>query len=507
MKLNTLLERLDFQLGGHKATDIEINSIQQDSRVVKTGDLFVAVRGTTVDGHSFIPQVINAGASAIVCDKQWWASVQPTEQNATYVIVEDCNLALALLASAWNGYPSEQLTLVGVTGTNGKTTIATLLYKLFSKLGFPCGLLSTVCNYIIDREVPATHTTPDPLALNDLLRQMVDEGCAFAFMEVSSHSADQKRIGGLDFDGGIFTNLTRDHMDYHKTIENYLKAKKSFFDGLKKEAFAISNLDDRNGEVMMQNTRARRRLYSVRTMADYNARIIEEAFEGMSLLIDGQEVQTHFVGRFNASNLIAVYGAACEVLQNANSRNLTSGITKEDILVKMSELVPVNGRFEAIRSPKGFSAIIDYAHTPDALVNVLDTIHEIVEGQRPIEGHKPQVITIVGCGGNRDKGKRPIMAREAALRSDRVLLTSDNPRFEDPNEILRDMQVGLDNEELRQKAITICDRREAIRTAILLAQAGDVILVAGKGHEDYQIIQGVKHHFDDHEVVREAMGI
>ena len=504
MKLQSLLERLEYQLAGKKETDIEINAIQQDSRQVKAGDMFVAVRGTTVDGHSFIAQVIEAGAVAIVCDRQWWDEAGASASNAvTYIIVEDCNLALALLASAWNGYPSEQLTLVGVTGTNGKTTIATLLYKLFSKLGFPCGLLSTVCNYVIDRAVPATHTTPDPLALNDLLRQMVDEGCAFAFMEVSSHSADQKRIGGLDFDGGIFTNLTRDHMDYHKTVENYLRAKKSFFDGLKKEAFAISNLDDRNGEIMMQNTRARRRLYSVRSLADYNARIVEEAFEGMSLNIDGQEVQTHFVGRFNASNLIAVYGAACEILENANVQKLVQGITRQDLQVKMSELVPVNGRFEAIRSPKGFSAIIDYAHTPDALVNVLDTIREIVEGQRG----KPQVITVVGCGGNRDKGKRPIMAREAALRSDRLVLTSDNPRFEEPDEILRDMQAGLDTDELRQKAITISDRREAIRTAVMLAQPGDVILVAGKGHEDYQIIQGVKHHFDDHEVVREAMGI
>lgn len=505
MKLNILLERLAYTLEGAKALATDITAIQQDSRLVKAGDLFIAVRGTTVDGHSFIPKVIEAGAVAIVCDKQWWneAGQAAFSQDVTYIVVDDCNQALALLASAWNGYPSEQLSLVGVTGTNGKTTIATLLYRLFTKLGFPCGLLSTVCNYVIDREVPATHTTPDPLALNDLLRQMVDEGCAFAFMEVSSHSADQKRIGGLDFDGGIFTNLTRDHMDYHKTVENYLKAKKSFFDGLKKEAFAISNLDDRNGEVMMQNTRARRRLYSVRSMADYNARIIEEAFEGMALQIDGQEVQTHFVGRFNASNLIAVYGAACEILENANARQITAGITRQDLLVKMSELVPVNGRFETIRSANGISAIIDYAHTPDALVNVLDTINEIVAGQ----SGSHQVITVVGCGGNRDKGKRPIMAREAAMRSDRVVLTSDNPRFEDPEEILRDMQAGLDTDELRKKAITICDRREGIRTATLLAKPGDVILVAGKGHEDYQIIQGVKHHFDDHEVVREAFSM
>lgn len=489
MQLKELLERLDYSLAGSKNEDIEITAIEQDSRRVKDGALFVAIRGTNVDGHQFIPQVVEAGAKAVVCDEEYVAQGNVCE-DVTLVVVKDCNLALALLASAWNGYPSEQLTLVGVTGTNGKTTIATLLYKLFTKLGYPCGLLSTVCNYVQDRAVPATHTTPDPLALNDLLRQMVDEGCAYAFMEVSSHSADQKRIGGLDFDGGIFTNLTRDHMDYHKTVENYLKAKKSFFDGLKKEAFALTNLDDKNGMVMLQNTRARKKAYSVRSLADYNVRIIEEAFEGMELDMDGQPVVTHFVGRFNASNLAAVYGAAIEL-----------GAKRDEVLLKMSELVPVNGRFEAIRSPKGFSAIIDYAHTPDALINVLETIREILDSKQ--EG---KVITVVGCGGNRDKGKRPIMAKESALRSDRLVLTSDNPRFEEPEDILRDMQAGLDSQELRDKTITICDRKEAIRTAMMLAQKGDVILIAGKGHEDYQDVKGVKHHFDDHEVVREAIG-
>lgn len=483
------MERLDYTLAGAKNEDIEITSIEQDSRRVKDGSLFVAVRGTNVDGHQFIPQVVEAGAKAVVCDEEYIAQGNVCE-GVTLIVVKDCNLALALLASAWNGYPSEQLTLVGVTGTNGKTTIATLLYKLFTKLGYPCGLLSTVCNYVQDRAVPATHTTPDPLALNDLLKQMVEEGCAYAFMEVSSHSADQKRIGGLDFDGGIFTNLTRDHMDYHKTVENYLKAKKSFFDGLKKEAFALTNQDDKNGMVMLQNTRARKKAYSVRSLADYNVRIIEEAFEGMELDMDGQPVVTHFVGRFNASNLAAVYGAAIEL-----------GAKREEVLVKMSELVPVNGRFEAIRSPKGFAAIIDYAHTPDALINVLETIREILDSKQ--EGN---VITVVGCGGNRDKGKRPIMAKESALRSDRLILTSDNPRFEEPEDILRDMQAGLDSQELRDKTITICDRREAIRTAMMIAQKGDVILIAGKGHEDYQDVKGVKHHFDDHEVVREAIG-
>lgn len=489
MKLTELLERLTYTLEGSKDIDREISSIEQDSRKVQAGCLFIAVRGTNVDGHSFIPQVISAGASAVVCE----TLPEELSNDVTYIKVDDCNLALAMLASAWNGYPSEQLTLVGVTGTNGKTTIATLLYRLFSKLGYPCGLLSTVCNYVIDREVPATHTTPDPLQLNNLLREMVEEGCAYAFMEVSSHSADQKRIGGLDFDGGIFTNLTRDHMDYHKTVENYLKAKKSFFDNLPAKAFALSNADDKNGEVMMQNTKARRRLYSVRTGADYTAKIIEEAFEGMELQfsVSGKAlcpVVTHFVGRFNASNLAAVFGAAIEL-----------GANIDEVLVKMSELVPVNGRFEAIRSPKGFSAIVDYAHTPDALINVLEAIKEIL-------GDKGRIITVVGCGGNRDKGKRPIMAKESALRSDRLVLTSDNPRFEEPDEIIKDMQAGLDSEELRAKTISITDRREAIRTALMIAEKGDVILIAGKGHEDYQDVKGTKHHFDDHEVVREAMG-
>lgn len=489
MKLTELLERLTYTLEGSKDIDREISSIEQDSRKVQAGCLFIAVRGTNVDGHSFIPQVISAGASAVVCE----TLPEELSNDVTYIKVDDCNLALAMLASAWNGYPSEQLTLVGVTGTNGKTTIATLLYRLFSKLGYPCGLLSTVCNYVIDREVPATHTTPDPLQLNNLLREMVEDGCAYAFMEVSSHSADQKRIGGLDFDGGIFTNLTRDHMDYHKTVENYLKAKKSFFDNLPAKAFALSNADDKNGEVMMQNTKARRRLYSVRTGADYTAKIIEEAFEGMELQfsLGGKAlcpVVTHFVGRFNASNLAAVFGAAIEL-----------GANIDEVLVKMSELVPVNGRFEAIRSPKGFSAIVDYAHTPDALINVLEAIKEIL-------GDKGRIITVVGCGGNRDKGKRPIMAKESALRSDRLVLTSDNPRFEEPDEIIKDMQAGLDSEELRAKTISITDRREAIRTALMIAEKGDVILIAGKGHEDYQDVKGTKHHFDDHEVVREAMG-
>jgi UDP-N-acetylmuramoyl-L-alanyl-D-glutamate--2,6-diaminopimelate ligase len=491
MQLTELLSRLTYTSAGASAAGIDITSVAQDSRQVEAGSLFVAVRGTTVDGHQFIPSALEKGARAIVCE----TLPETLADGVAYIQVADGNLALALLASAWNGYPSEQLTLVGVTGTNGKTTIATLLYRLFTSLGYPCGLLSTVCNYVIDRAVPATHTTPDPLELNDLLRQMVEAGCAYAFMEVSSHSADQKRIGGLDFDGGIFTNLTRDHMDYHKTVENYLRAKKSFFDMLPAKAFALTNVDDKNGSVMLQNTRARRKTYSVRTLADYTAGIVEERFEGMELRfgVDGKTlspVVTHFVGRFNASNLAAVFGAALEL-----------GAQLDEVLVRMSQLYPVNGRFESIRSPRGFSVIIDYAHTPDALVNVLDSIHEVL-------GNKGgRVITVVGCGGNRDKGKRPIMAKESALRSDRLILTSDNPRFEQPEDILADMQVGLDSPELKAKTLTLVDRREAIRTATMLAEAGDVILVAGKGHEDYQDVQGVKHHFDDHEVVREALGI
>jgi len=486
MKLSNLLQRLNYTVVGNMALDTDINGITQDSRQIADGSLFVAIRGTVADGHQFIEKAIENGAKAIVCE----TLPKKLHENVTYLTVEDGNQALAALAAAWFGYPSEQLTLVGVTGTNGKTTIATLLYKLFSALGYPCGLLSTVCNYVIDRIIPATHTTPDPLELNDLLRQMVDAGCEYAFMEVSSHSVDQKRIGSLKFDGGIFTNLTRDHLDYHKTFENYLKAKKAFFDMLPAHAFALSNADDKNGCVMLQNTQARKRQYSIRSLADYTASIIEERLEGMELQFSIENTRqmpiiTHFIGRFNASNLTAVFGAALEL-----------GAKPEEVLLKMSELMPVNGRFEVIHSPTGVHAIIDYAHTPDALVNVLDSIHEILQKNR-------QVITVVGCGGNRDRGKRPIMAKEAALRSHRLILTSDNPRFEDPEEILKDMEAGLDNENLRAKTISITNRREAIRTALTFAHAGDVVLIAGKGHENYQDIKGVKHHFDDHEIVAE----
>ena len=456
----------------------EVSGVESDSRQVKADYLFVAVRGVSVDGHTFIPQAIAQGARVVVCEEF------PSElaDGVMYVKVADSSIAFGLLASAWYGNPSRELTLVGVTGTNGKTTTATLLYEMFRSFGYKAGLLSTVCNYIDTVKVPATHTTPDPLHLHRLLREMVDAGCDYAFMEVSSHSAAQHRIAGLDFNGAIFTNLTRDHIDYHKTVEAYLKAKKSFFDGLPKGAFALTNIDDKAGMVMLQNTRAEKHTYSLRTMADFKARIIESRMDGMSLEINGKEVEVRFVGRFNAYNLLAVYGATCLLGQDP-----------DEVLRKMSLLVPVAGRFQTLHSSRGYTVIVDYAHTPDALNNVLNTIHGVLEGK----GH---IITVVGAGGNRDKGKRPMMAREAVNLSDRVILTSDNPRFENPNDILNDMVAGLDAEQ-RRKALLQVDRREAIRMATQFAQPGDVILIAGKGHEDYQEIEGVKHHFDDKEEV------
>lgn len=456
----------------------EVSGVESDSRQVKPDYLFVAVRGASVDGHTFIPQAMAQGAKVIVCEEF------PTELNGevSYIKVDDSAVAFGLLASAWYGNPSRELTLVGVTGTNGKTTTATLLYEMFRSLGYKAGLLSTVCNYIDTVKVPATHTTPDPLHLHRLLREMVDAGCQYAFMEVSSHSAAQHRIAGLDFDGAIFTNLTRDHIDYHKTVEAYLKAKKSFFDGLPEGSFALTNIDDKSGLVMLQNTRAEKHTYSLRTMADFKARIIESRIDGMTLEINGKTVEVMFVGKFNAYNLLAVYGATCLLGQNP-----------DEVLRKMSLLVPVAGRFQTLHSSRGYTVIVDYAHTPDALNNVLTSIREVL-------GNRGNIITVVGAGGNRDKGKRPMMAREAVNLSDRVILTSDNPRFENPNDILNDMLAGLDAEQ-RRKTLTQVDRREAIRTATQFANPGDVILVAGKGHEDYQEIEGVKHHFDDKEEV------
>ena len=393
------------------------------------------------------------------------------------------------VATVFYGEPSQHLKLVGVTGTNGKTTIATLLYNMFRKFGHKCGLLSTVCNYIEGEAIPADHTTPDPIELNKLLHQMVEAGCEYAFMECSSHAIAQQRIGGLKFAGGLFTNLTRDHLDYHKTFENYRDAKKAFFDGLSKDAFAITNADDKNGSVMVQNCKAQVKTYSVQRMADFRARIIECHFEGMYLDINGQEVGVQFIGKFNVSNLLAVYGAA-----------IMLGKKPEDILVVLSTLKSVAGRLEPIRSEEGVTAIVDYAHTPDALENVLNAIHEVMEGKQG------KIITVCGAGGNRDKGKRPLMAQEAVKQSDRVIITSDNPRFEEPQDIINDMLAGLDQKQMK-KVVSIVDRKEAIRTASMMAEKGDVILIAGKGHEDYQEIKGVKHHFDDREVVREIFGL
>ena len=479
MKLNELLKDVKV-LNTVGDAGVEITGVNIDSRRIETGHLFVAIPGTQTDGHKFIPKAIELGAAAILCEQM------PEEQaeGVTYVVVESTESVVGIVATHFFGDPSRKLKLVGVTGTNGKTTIATLLYNMFRKFGHKCGLLSTVCNYIEDEAIPADHTTPDPIELNHLLAQMVEAGCDYAFMECSSHAIAQKRIGGLKFAGGLFTNLTRDHLDYHKTVENYRDAKKAFFDGLDKDAFAITNADDKNGQYMVQNTKAQVKTYSIRSMADFKAKIIECHFEGMYLDINGKEVGVQFIGKFNVSNLLAVYGAA-----------IMLGKKPEDILVILSTLKSVSGRLEPIHSPEGYTAIVDYAHTPDALENVLNTINEVLNG-------KGKVLTVCGAGGNRDKGKRPIMAQTAVKLSDKVIITSDNPRFEEPQDIINDMLAGLDNKQMK-KVVSIVDRKEAIRTACMMAEKGDVILIAGKGHEDYQEIKGVKHHFDDREIVRE----
>lgn len=461
------------------STGIEISSVTADSRQVREGSLFVAVPGVSVDGHDFIEKAVAAGAAAVVCEH---LPVR-LETTVTYIKVVSGAVALGYIASEWWGNPSRKLHLVGVTGTNGKTTTATLIYEMARLMGHKAGLLSTVCNYVELTPYPTDHTTPDPLTINELLHRMVEAGCDYCAMEVSSHAAHQHRISGLKFSGGIFTNLTRDHLDYHKTFEAYLAAKKSFFDRLPASAFALTNADDKVGGVMIQNTAALRRTYSLRSEADFTGRIIEQRLDGTLLSLNGTEVQTLFTGKFNAYNLTAVYGA-CILL----------GWDREEVLRNISALVPVAGRFQAFHSPKGYTAIVDYAHTPDAVVNVLAAIREVV-------GPAGEIITVVGAGGNRDKGKRPIMAREAAARSERLILTSDNPRFEEPEDILADMEAGLD-EEARSRTLHITDRRQAIRTAAALAGKGSVILIAGKGHEDYQEIKGVKHHFDDREEVR-----
>ena len=478
MKLNEVLKNIHpIKIVGD--AEVEITGVNIDSRRIKAGHLFIAMKGTQVDGHQFIAKAIELGAKSILCE-----DLPEPVGGVTYVQVASTEDAAGKVATLFYGDPSRKLKLVGVTGTNGKTTIATLLYNMFRKFGHKVGLLSTVCNYVDDLPILADHTTPDPIELNELLAKMVEAGCEYAFMECSSHAIHQKRIGGLKFAGGLFTNLTRDHLDYHKTFENYRNAKKAFFDGLPKDAFAITNADDKNGMVMVQNTKATVKTYSTRTLADFRARILECHFEGMYLEIDGREVGVQFIGKFNVSNILAVYGAAVML-----------GKRPEDILLVLSTLHSVSGRLEPIRSPEGFTAIVDYAHTPDALANVLNAIHEVLDGK----GH---VITVCGAGGNRDKGKRPLMAQEAVRQSDRVIITSDNPRFEEPQAIINDMLAGLNDQQLR-KVISIVDRKEAIRTACMMAKRGDVVLVAGKGHEDYQEIKGVKHHFDDKEVLHD----
>ena len=487
MKLSELLKLVKpIAIVGN--AEVEITGVNIDSRKIENGHLFVAIKGTQTDGHRFIPKALELGAKAVLCEEM------PDEETigndgVTYVQVASTEEAVGPVATVFYGEPSQKLKLVGVTGTNGKTTIATLLYNMFRQSGHKCGLLSTVCNYIEGEPIPADHTTPDPIELNRLLHQMVEAGCEYAFMECSSHAIAQKRIGGLKFAGGLFTNLTRDHLDYHKTFENYRDAKKAFFDNLPKDAFAITNADDKNGSVMVQNTKAQVKTYSTRTMADFRARLIECHFEGMYLEINGREVGVQFIGKFNVSNLLAVYGAA-----------IMLGKKPEDVLVILSTLKSVAGRLEPIRSQEGVTAIVDYAHTPDALENVLNAIREVLEGKQG------KVITVCGAGGNRDKGKRPLMAQEAVKQSDRVIITSDNPRNEEPQDIINDMLAGLTPQQMK-KVLSIVDRKEAIRTACMMAEKGDVILIAGKGHEDYQEIKGVKHHFDDREVVRDIFGL
>jgi UDP-N-acetylmuramoyl-L-alanyl-D-glutamate--2,6-diaminopimelate ligase len=479
MKIKELVSSISIK-ASIGSLEYEITNLCFDSRKAKTGSLFVAQKGTQSDGHIYIPEVIEKGALAIVCE------ILPEHllDKVCYIQVENSDEALGCLSCIWFGNPSNQMKLVGVTGTNGKTTIATLLYETFKHFGHKVGLLSTVCNYIDDQIIHATHTTPDAYEINDLLAKMVKAGCEYAFMEVSSHSIDQRRIAGLHFAGGIFTNLTRDHLDYHLTVENYLKAKKRFFDDLPEDAFALTNADDKNGQVMLQNCKASKYDYSTRSLADFKAKVLEKHFEGMLLDINGHEVNVQFIGLFNVSNLLAIYGTACLL-----------GKKPEDVLLILSVLKPVSGRLEFMRSPNGFLSIVDYAHTPDAIKNVLRSINELVQG-------KANVITVIGAGGNRDKGKRPLMAKEAIAGSDKVILTSDNPRFEEPQDILKDMYAGVDKKDY-SKVLSIVDRKEAIRTACMLAKSGDVILIAGKGHEDYQDIKGVKYPFDDKKVISE----
>ena len=479
MELNKLFEDIKVkQWIGDK--NVTISDIAADSRKVQKNSLFIAVRGVNIDGHQFIGQVVEAGASVVVCEE----APENQPKSVLFVVVENSAIALGQLASNWYGRPSENLKLVGITGTNGKTTTVTLLHRMATQLGYKAGLLSTVRNIVVTREVEATQTTPDPLQLHRLLAEMVEIGCDYCFMEVSSHAAHQHRIAGLKFAGAIFSNLTQDHLDYHKTFADYRDAKKMFFDGLGADAFALVNADDRNGLFMLQNCAASKHTYALQKMADFRAKVLESSFEGMQLEIDGVEIWTSFVGRFNAYNLLAVYSAS-----------VLLGFDKTEVLTVLSKLGSVDGRFQCLRSKSGKTAIVDYAHTPDAIENVLNTIKNVTDGNH-------QIITVTGAGGNRDKTKRPLMAAIAVELSDKLILTSDNPRNEKPEDIIADMKAGVPA-EMAKKTLAVTDRTEAIRTACMLAQPGDVVLVAGKGHETYQEVNGVKHHFDDREVIKQ----
>lgn len=478
MKLSKLLNNIRvITILGNRET--EVKSICFDSREVKDGSLFVALKGETSDGHDFIEKAVESGAIAIVCE------VLPSNSLSAIIIqVDDSHKTLGFLASNYYNNPSDKLRLVGITGTNGKTTTVTLLYQLFTKLGYKCGLLSTIANYVFERRLGSTHTTPDPIEINSLLSEMVDTGCEYCFMEVSSHSLNQDRVCGLNFTGAIFSNITHDHLDYHKTFQEYIRVKKSFFDNLPPSAFALTNIDDKNGLVMLQNTVAKKHRYSCHAPADFNCKIIEKGLDGMLIKIDNREVWTKFIGVHNAYNLLAVYSTA-----------ILLGADKEEVLVQLSSLSSVSGRLEYLKGFNELTAVVDYAHTPDALENVLKTLKDCAGDS--------EIVTLFGCGGNRDKTKRPEMAQIAAKYSDKVIVTSDNPRFEEPEAIIEDIKAGFTAKE-SARTLFITDRREAIKAAILMSKDGSIILVAGKGHEDYQDIKGVKHHFDDKEVILEV---
>lgn len=482
MKLINIVR--DIQSESKFNKEREVSSIVFDSREVIKDSIFVAINGTESDGHTYISKAIENGATTIIYEND--AFIKNDNLDIDYIKVENSRKSLSIMASAFYKYPSKKINLVGVTGTNGKTTIATLLYNLFTDLGYSCGLISTIENYVGTKKYPTEHTTPNPVSLNKLFNEMVENGCEYCFMEVSSHSLSQDRVGGLEFKGAIFTNITHDHLDYHKTFAEYIRCKKLLFDKLAKESFAITNIDDKNGNIMVQNTNASIYRYSMKSDADFNVRILEKSIDGSLLKIDGQEVWSRFIGTHNAHNLIAVYGTA-----------ILLGMNKMEVLTKISNLKSVSGRLEYIKGGENITAVVDYAHTPDALENVLKTLNDISGND---------IITVFGCGGNRDKTKRPEMAEIAEKYSNRIFITSDNPRFENPEEIIEDIKKGLSKEGER-KAICITDRSQAIKTAIMTAKKDSIILIAGKGHEDYQIINGVKHHLDDKEIIKESFNL